>query len=137
MLTSFHIGPTLLTQSVFLRLRAQYLPTHRVRHRTNYNEKSKSNLGRDSSPPLTAENNYATKSPLVTVGCPTFTPITAPSLRRSPPHLYTHPSTDPTHHPNGIEIQSAVLPQYTLRTDRETDRQIALNDKSVPTAANG
>jgi len=23
---------------------------------------------------------------------------------------YTHPSTDPNHHPNGIQIQSAVLP---------------------------
>jgi len=34
-------------------------------------------------PPLTAD--YATKSPLVTMGWPTFTPKTAPSLRRYPP----------------------------------------------------
>jgi len=40
------------------------------------------------------------------------------------PHLI-HPSLDrPTHHPNGIRIQSAVLPQYTFRTDRQTDRQM-------------
>jgi len=38
----------------------------------------------------------------------------------------TNPSTDPTHTPNGIQIQLAVFPQYTHQTDkpdRQTDRQ--------------
>ena len=38
------------------------------------------------------------------------------------PHLIHHPLTNPTHYPNGIWIQSAVLPQYTLQTDREMDQ---------------
>jgi len=39
------------------------------------------------------------------------------------PHLIHLPSTDgPITVPNGIRIQSAILPQYTLRTDRLTDR---------------
>ena len=43
----------------------------------NKNKKSQRNLGRAASPPLTADNSYATKSPLVAMGCPTFTPKTA------------------------------------------------------------
>jgi len=36
-----------------------------------------------------------------------------------------HPSlTNSTHHPNGIQIQSSILPQYTFRTDRQTERQM-------------
>jgi len=42
-------------------------------------------------------------------------------LRHVDPIWYTHPSTDATHHPNGIQIQSTVLPQYTLRSDRHTN----------------
>jgi len=41
---------------------------------TMHNKKSKSNLGRAASPPLMAENDYATKCPLVTMGCSTITP---------------------------------------------------------------
>jgi len=69
-------------------------------------------------------HNYATKSPLVTMGRPKFTPKTAPS-----PSTITNPSITPIPWPtplttpNGIRIQSAILPQYTLRTDRPTDRQ--------------
>jgi len=44
------------------------------------NKKSQSNLERAMSPPLTAENNYATKSPLVTMGCPIFSPSTISTL---------------------------------------------------------
>jgi len=40
----------------------------------------------------------ASPSPLVTTGRPKFTPKTAPSLPRSPPHLI-HPSLDRTHSP--------------------------------------
>jgi len=40
------------------------------------------------------QNNYATKSPLVTIGCPTFPPKPLLPLRRSP-----HPSLDRTHSP--------------------------------------
>jgi len=34
------------------------------------------------------------------------------------------PWTTPLTIPNGIQIQSAVFPQFTNRTDRPTDRQI-------------
>jgi len=33
-----------------------------------------------------------------------------------------HPQTQPTHHPQTIQIQSAIYPQYTGQTDRQTDR---------------
>ena len=86
------------------------------------NEKSQSNLGRAASPPLTVENNYATKSALVTIRCLTFTHKNAPSLRRS---YHDTPFLRPTAltTPNGIQIQSAVFPQFIHRTDRPTDRQ--------------
>ena len=43
-------------------------------------------------------------------------------LQRSPPPCNTPiPRPTPLTTPNGIQIQSAVLPQYTLRTDRPTD----------------
>jgi len=94
------------------------------------NKKSQSNLGRAASPPLTAQNNYTTKSPLVIMGCPTFTPETAPSLRRSPPYLIgLHPSFDrPTHHLNQPFCHSTPSGQ----TDRPTDE---LGDRSVPRPA--
>jgi len=49
------------------------------------NKKSQSNLGRTASPPLTAENDYATKSPLVTMGYAPHLPtkLSLP-IRRSP-----------------------------------------------------
>jgi len=61
-----------------------------------------------SPPQMTAwsihaiSHNYATNSHLLTMGCPTFTPKTVPS--------------------SGTQIQSAVLPEYTLQTERQTDR---------------
>ena len=69
--------------------------------------KSQSNLGRAASPPLTAENNYATESPLVTMGCLTFIlkTVPSPSTTFTPSHKYTHPSTDSTHHPKRIHIR--------------------------------
>jgi len=63
------------------------------------NKKSQRNLGRAASPPLAAKNDDTTKSPLVTMWCPTFTPETAPSLRRFPPHLI-HPPLDRSHSPS-------------------------------------
>jgi len=105
------------------------------------NKKFQSNLGRAAPPPLIAENNYATKSSLVTVGCPTFTLILPLLLRRSPPPSNT-PISRPTPltTPNGIQVQSAVLPQYTIWTNRQTVRQTdwrtdGLGDKSVPSLA--
>ena len=41
-------------------------------------------------------HNYATKSPLLTMGCPKFTPIITPSLEWSPPHLI-YPSLNQLH----------------------------------------
>ena len=51
-----------------------------------------------------------------------FTPKTALPLLRSPPKCNT-PIISPTPLaiPNGIQIRSAVLPQYTLRTHTHTD----------------
>ena len=44
-----------------------------------------------------------------------------------------HPSTDPTHKPQTASgIQSAVLPEYTFRTDRQTTDGIG--DSCVPRA---
>jgi len=60
-------------------------------------------------------HNYATKSPLVTIqpqNC-----LFSFDDHHSNLHEYTNPSTIP----NGIRIQSAVLPQYTFQTDRQTD----------------
>ena len=68
-------------------------------------------------------HSYSAKSPLVPVGRPRFTPKTAPF-----PSTITTPSNTPITRPtplitlNGIRIHSAVLPQYTFRTDRHTDR---------------
>jgi len=59
-------------------------------------------------------HNDATKSPLVIMGRHKLTPQTAPPLRRSPPKSNTPiPSPTPVTTPNGIQIQSAVLPQFT------------------------
>jgi len=71
---------------------------------------------------LTAENNYATKSSLFTIGCPTLTPKTASS-----PSMISTPSITPIPRltllttTNGIQIQSAVFPQFA---HRQTDRQM-------------
>jgi len=58
------------------------------------------------SPPQTTawsiherSHNYTTKSPMVTVGCPKFTPKTVPSPLTITTIKYTHPLTNPTHHP--------------------------------------
>jgi len=56
------------------------------------------------------------------MGCRTFMHKTAPSLWRSPPHPIHPSSTDPTHNPKGTQIQSAVFPQFTHQTNRQTDR---------------
>ena len=65
------------------------------------------------------QHNYATKSLLATMGRPTFTPKTAPSLRRSPPKSNTPIfRLTPLTTPNGTPMQSAVSPQYTF-ADRQ------------------
>jgi len=65
------------------------------------------------------------QSPLVTVKSPTFTPKTAPSLRRSASHLI-HPFLDrphspPKHHPDSI---SRFHNSLVRQNDRQTDRQM-------------
>ena len=69
----------------------------------------------------------------VPIGTPKIHPITAPSLRRSPPLSNTPvPWPIPLNIPNGIQIHSAVLPQYTFQTDRQTDPHTdGLGDRSV------
>ena len=82
-------------------------------------------FGKAASPPVAEENDYATKSPLVTMGCPTFTTKTASSLRRSPPASNTpFPRPTPLTTSNGIWIQLVVLTQYTFRTNQPTDKPI-------------
>ena len=84
------------------------------------NKKSQSNLERASLPPLTAQNNYATKAPIVTMWCPTFTPKTSLPFSQSPsPIKYTHPSTDPTYHPKRHPDPISCFP--TIHLDRQTD----------------
>ena len=66
------------------------------------NKKFQSNFGRAASPPLMAENNYATKSPLVTMGRPKFTPenCSFPLGNLQPIiGLQLHPSIDRPHSP--------------------------------------
>jgi len=90
------------------------------------NKKSQSNLGRDASPPLTVKNNYAKKSPLVTMGCPTFTPKLPIPLRRSPPDLI-HPPFKWPHSPPQMASRSNQPFSHnspTRQTDRHTDRQM-------------
>ena len=79
-------------------------------------------MGRAGSQSLTAENNYATKSP---TGYDWILHIyprkLSLSLRRSlPPSNTPIPRSTPFTTPNGIQIQSAVFPQFTQRTDRQT-----------------
>jgi len=82
-----------------------------------FNKTSPKSFGKIAS----LSQNYATEVPLVTMGRHKFTPKT--SLWRSPPPSNT-PILRPTPLiiPNGIRIQSAILPQYTFQTDRQTDR---------------
>jgi len=71
------------------------------------------------------------------MGCPTFISKLPVTFRRSPlpsntPILQPNALTTP----NGIQIQSAVFPQFTHRTDRQTDRPTdGQGDNSVPTPA--
>ena len=68
-------------------------------------------------------HNYAPKSSLVTVGCHKLTPKIAPSpLAISTPFNTPIPWPTPLTIPNGIQIQSAVLTQFTLgNRDIQTD----------------
>jgi len=83
-----------------------------------------------------AENNNATRSPLVTKGCPHLLSKLPLHLRRSPPPSNTPISRlTPLTTPNGIQIQLAIFPQFTHgQTDRPTDRW-SIGDSSVPTPA--
>jgi len=74
-------------------------------------------------------HNYATKSPLVTMGRPNSSPkLPFPSTISTPSNTPIPRPTSLTT-PNGIRINSAVLPQYIFRTDRQrqadrpTDRE--------------
>ena len=73
-------------------------------------------------------HNYATKFPLVTMGCPKFTPKTALPLWQSPPHLI-HPSLDRPHSPSQMAsgsnqpfCHSTLSGQTDSHIDRLTDR---------------
>jgi len=96
-------------------------------------------LSRPNSPPKTRDrsihallHNQASKSPLVTMGCPTFTPKTAPYRSTSPlPSNTPIPRPIPLNSPNGIRMQSALLPQYSFQIDQQadTDKQTSRWDR--------
>jgi len=68
-------------------------------------------------------HNYATKDHWLqrdTSNSPTKLPL--PIRRLPPPSNTPIPWSTPLTTPNGMWIQSAISPQYTLRTDRPTDR---------------
>jgi len=84
-------------------------------------------------------HNYATKSPLITMGHHEFTPKIAHSLGRSPP-IYIHSSTDPTHHPkrhsDPTSRFSTIHPLDRQTDSEETHRPTdGIGDKPVPTPA--
>jgi len=78
----------------------------------------------------------ATKSPLVTMGCPKFITKIAPGQFPPPSNMPT-PQPTPVTTPNGNQIQSAVF--STIHPpDRQTDRQThqptdGIANKPVPT----
>jgi len=91
----------------------------------NLQQEIQSNLGRAEAPTLTAKNM----------------PQSPHWLQRDAPHLpqsntlIRRPTSLTTR--NGIQIKSAVLPQYTLRTDRPIDRPThGVGYRSVSRAAN-
>jgi len=78
----------------------------------------------------------AAESPLVTMGCATFNPKIAPSLRRSPPPSNIPSSTDPTLPETASRsIQPFCHSIPSGPTDRPTDRPTDGIHKSVPTTA--
>jgi len=94
------------------------------------NEKSQSNWGRAASPTLTQ------RIPIGYNGMSHIYPQNCPSLRRCQPPSHTPipwPTLLTSLHPNGIQIQSAILPQYVRQTDRHTDtldwRQVCTNSR--------
>ena len=94
------------------------------------------NLGGVASQPLTAENNYATKSPLVTMRRPTFTPKLPIPFDDHHPHLL-QPSLDRSHSPLQTASESnQPFCRSTLSrpTDRHTDRN-RISDRSTPRTA--
>ena len=88
-----------------LCVKSRYKVTEIIIANNKNNKKSESNLVRAASPPLTAENNYVTKSPLFTMGCPTLPGNLFNPFRRSAPHL-THPSLDRPHLPPETAFRS-------------------------------
>jgi len=106
-----------------------YTPCPTVR---GLNRKSRSKLGRAASPPLTAENNYATKSQLLQRDASRLPPKLSlfPSTISTPSNTPISQTTSLTT-PNHIQIQSAVLPQYTLRTDRQVGLATSLYQDSL------
>jgi len=83
--------------------------------------------------------NYARKSILVRMGCPKFTPKTAPSLQRLLPHII-HPSLNRPHLPSQTAYRSnqpfchSTLsgPIDTSKSDQHTHRQTdGLGDRLV------
>ena len=72
-------------------------------------------------------HNYATKSPLVTMGRPKFIPKTANShLTITTPSIYTRSSTEPIHRPKRHPGPISRFATVHFWTDRLTDRSTGL-----------
>jgi len=126
-----HPGQVTMPESHHLVVigRMPFLPPNQQRQSTEgiqYKKNSQSNLGRAASPPLTQS------IPLVSIGCPTFIPKTAPSH----PTISTRSNTcTPIPRPTPLPLQTTsrsnqpsptVHPpdrQIDRQTDRQTDRQ--------------
>jgi len=94
------------------------------------NKKSQSNLERAASPPFTAEYNYATKSPLVTMGCPIFSPQMPIPFDDLHLHLI-HQSFERRHSPSQTASgsnQPFCHNSSTTQVDRQTD---GIGDKTL------
>jgi len=111
-----HVAPTsrYTVQDVLCR---RSNPPSTTLYRSN-NKKSQSNLGEATSPPFMVENNYTTKSPLVTMGCPTLfhQNFSFDDLRS---HLI-HPSLDRPHSPTQTASRSNE-PFCHSTSSRQTD----------------
>ena len=86
-------------------------------------------LTKNKSPKVIWEEHVAlaqphNKSPLVSVGCPTFAPrLPLPLRQLSPLSNNTHPSTDPTHHPKQhLDPVSHFATVHFLDIHTQTDR---------------
>jgi len=105
-------------------------------------------MGKTASPLLTAEHNYAPKSPLVTMGCPTFTPklpfpstISTPSntpilrlpktaSRSNQPFCHSTPSSTPTDKWARRQVCTMTRLRYSVYSEFAKDNECTFKNNS-------